>query len=233
MSEKAKLWKTVQPYAKEVGKVGLMGIAAGMVGVANITWREHRELTHRNIKLHLWLQRFADFGQRTTGIDGPIPWASTHQTHHHWTDITGKTYLDIYRGVMAMEDGSFDGTGITVPNTIRGLDPFVEEFTLAEVMQIGKLTDEYVRKRLGDSFQEPTISAERLRELFSGQPAYYYPEPHKRGVPYTQDEKERILTTDPHAPALVGPPRKNGVRGVAVENISMYSQSADLFRTHS
>lgn len=229
MAERSKFpLKKMQPVAEVVAA----GVAAGMIGVAGITLREHRELTHRNIKLHPGLQSFFDWGQRTTGIDGPIPWAATHQTHHHWSDLTGKPFLDIYRAVIAMEDGSFDGAGITVPNIIRGLDPAVEAFTLAEVMQIGKLTEQYVKKRLGNAYREPVHSADRLRELFSGKPAYWYPEPHKRGEKYTQDEIERILTTDPHSPPLVGPPRENGVQGVAVENINMYSQSADLFRTH-
>jgi hypothetical protein len=234
MSERT---KNVMNIVRPTAEVVAAGVAAGIFGVAGITLRNHRELTHRSIKLHPWLQKVFDFEQRTIGIDGPIPWADTHRTHHHDSDLTRKTFLDIYRGVMAMEEGAFDGVGIVVPNTIRGLDPAVEEFTLAEVMQIGKEADEYIRKRLGNRFNEPTYSAERLKELFSGKPAYFYPKPHKRGKPYTQDEIERILLTDPHGPPLVGPRENgieevNGVKTVALENINMYSQSADLLRAN-
>lgn len=225
----AEILKAVREVARNdkklAGVAAVAGVTAGLIGVAGITMRDHRELTHRSLELHPLLHIVLDAEQRSLGIKGPEVWAAVHRIHHNMTDATLKPFLDIHRAIQAA-----DGFGMEVPDTFAHLDPFVSSFSRDEVQVIGAYAEKEVHARLGKTYQRQRYTdREKIQTLLHPtEPQYYYPDYDKHSGEYTQDEKERILLTDPHSPALVR--QENGVQGIAKSNIGLYSRAADLFR---
>ena len=221
----SELKKTV---AKKAAKVVFLGVGAGMLGIAGITMRDHRELTHENLQLSKRLQRLFDFEQRSLGVREPYTWASVHIGHHRWED--GTLYPE-YRIYHAMKEA--EARGIDIPDTFPHLDPFVKKMPRDAVEKIGEMADQEIQSRMKDQYQAPTFATneEIIATLHPTAPQYFYPERIKREAKtdYTADDVARMLLSDPHSPALVQ--RENGVQGVAMQNMSMYKEHASMFRT--
>lgn len=207
--------------------VGAGGVGA-VLGVAGITLRSHRELTHRSIELHPLLQKLSDLEQRSLGINQPTTWAAVHRIHHSMTDASLFPFYKINHAIAAAKE-----RGIAVPESFGYLDPFVTSFSREQVEKIGTLADGEVRQRMGDTYVQPTFesNAEIEQILNPTGPTYYYPDYGKK-TDYTQDDIAHILLTDPHSPALIGPlHRRNGVQTVVTKNAFLYKTTADMFRT--
>ncbi len=227
MSEKLKkVMKAGQPVAEILGA----GLALGVVGAAEITALHHRQKTHRSLSLHPLLVKLIEFDQRTVSVGNTEGWAGVHRIHHNVPDGTLKPFLDISRAVHWMEENMDKVPSAYVPDTFKGLDPFVDTFTLEEVVGIGDKAENFMRKRLGDKYVRPDGYTEEQLErlLHSGDPAYFYPD-IEVGDDYTQDQVEHILLGDPHSPVRIAPPQMNGVRGVATHNLSLYRVASEMF----
>ncbi|HZE87291.1 MAG TPA: hypothetical protein VE090_03740 [Methylomirabilota bacterium] len=216
-------------YLQNAALIFIAGAVGAGAGVAGITWRSHRELTHRSIELSPLLQKLADLEQRSLGISEPTLWAAVHRIHHQMTDAS---LFPFYKINHAIQEATM--RGIPVPETFEHLDPYVTSFTRQQVEAIGSHGDAVVRERLGDTYEKPIFGsdAEIQTILHPTEPKYFYPDYKKQEGKYSQDDLARILLTDPHSPALI-PPRngkKNGVRGVAKSNVFLYSSTAAMFR---
>lgn len=217
---------------RTVGKIGAVGFAAGLVGDTGITLRDHRDLTHRSVDLHPSLQKFYDWEQRTITVGEPTVWASVHRIHHQMPDGTLAPFYQIARAVNWMQVNPDQVEGVSLPDSFEYLDPFVDKFSLEDVMEIGNQADDFMRDRLGDEYEEPAgYSSDDLQALFNPtEPRYFYERDPERKGEYTQDEIAAVLLGDPHSPVRIPPPEENGVRGVAKHNVALYSHDADLFR---
>lgn len=212
---------------KSLGKAVAIGAVEGIAGVAGITMRHHRELTHRSLKLSERLQKAIDFEQRSLGIPETYTWASVHRIHHEMEDANLEPAYRIYHAAKEAE-----ARGIDIPESYLGLDPFVEEMGRETVLQIGEAADTLVRDRLKDLYRPPQFAddAEVIATLNPTEPQYYYEPRIKREArdDYTPDDLARYLLRDPHSPALVR--RDNPVQGVAIENMPLYQEPANAFR---
>lgn len=228
MSEKL---RSVGRYAWPVAEMAAASGAYAFVGAAGITARNHRELTHRSIELHPWLQEFFDAEQRTYNVGETTIWAAVHRIHHSIPDASLAPFYKIVRAMRWMEKNPEKAQGVTLPDNFSNLDPFVSSFTREDVVKIGNHADNLIQKRLGDEYQEPQgYTQEELQKLFfPAEPQYFYPEKNHVG-PYTQDDVAEILLGDPHSPVRIRPPELNGVRGVLKKNYRLYIEHADLFR---
>lgn len=218
---------TARKVAEGAALVAAVGVAEAGVGVAGITWRSHRELTHRSLELHPKLAAFFDAEQRSLGIKDPTVWAAVHRIHHSMTDATLYPFYKIHHAIRAAE-----AQGIPIPDSFPHLDPYVDSFSRKEVEAIGRRADTVVHERLQDGYEPPTFQsrAEIEAVLKPTEPTYYYP-PYAKHPEYTQDDLARILLTDPHSPALVRRNgRHNGVQGVLTQNVFLYKTTADMFR---
>ncbi len=224
--------------AKSLGKAVAVGAGEGVSGVAGITVRHHRELTHRSLELSKGIQKAIDFEQRSLGVAEPYTWASVHRIHHQMEDASLFPFYQLHHAMQEAES-----RGIEVPETFAQLDPFVKQFDRKTVDSIGKSVDELIQERLADprlgekQYKKPTFEDvtddELTAMLHPTEPQYaYIPlEEHVRKTTeeaYSQDDIARLLLTDPHSPALE--PRKNGVQGILIEGMPRYQNPADMFR---
>lgn len=217
---------------RTAAKLGAVGFGAALVGDTGITLRDHRELTHRSVELHPWLQRFYDWEQRTITVGEPTVWASVHRIHHQMPDGTLAPFYHITRAMNWMRDNPQLAEGVTIPDSFVHLDPFVDSFSRDDVTEIGNQAVDFMRERMGDEYEEPTgYTKEELHALFNPtKPRYFYERDPQREGDYTQDEIAAILLGDPHSPVRIPPPEENGVQGVLKTNVTLYSHDADLFR---
>lgn len=216
---------------KALGKVAIVGGAEGISGVAGITIRHHRELTHKSLELTSFLQKYIDMEQRSLGVAEPYTWASVHRIHHAVEDAALYPH---YRLHHAMQEA--ERRGLHVPEMYKNLDPFVKEFDRATVAKIGAAADAMMQERLADprlgnkQYKKPTFEGvsndDLLRILNPDEPQYTYPDYVKKTRPeeYTQDDIARILLTDPHSPALMS------VQGIAINGVNLYQAAANMFR---
>lgn len=223
--------RNIGKYARPAAEIAAAGLASAFVTAAGITARNHRELTHRSIILHPWLQQLADFDQRTIGVGDTTIWADVHRTHHGIPDATLFPFWHIARAVRWMNQNPGKVDGVTFPDTFPHLDPYVDRFSREDVFEIGMQADTIMRQRLGDAYKEPTgYTPDELNSLFHPtEPTYYYPKDKHVG-PYSQDDIAELLLGDPHSPVRIRPPELNGVRGVLKQNYPLYTRAAELFR---
>ncbi len=222
--------KTAFKALRPIIETGVAGVAAGLFGGASVTLRSHRELTHRSIVLHPILQRAFDFEQRTVTIDTRL-WAGVHRIHHHMPDVALAPFSRIANAVKWIDSHPDEVKGVKVPETYPHLDPFVDKFTLAQVVEIGDLATEFFKRRLGKLYK-PTESyrAEELTALLNPeQPTYWYPHRSHKGA-YTQEEMEDILGGDPHSPLRF--PDLNGIRTELLHIPKVNEGAASLLRAH-
>ncbi len=228
MSEKLdSIGRAIRPAAEIAAASAAM--ALGDVGI--ITARNHRELTHKSLVLHPWLQVLADAEQRTYGVGETTIWAAVHRIHHSIPDATLFPFYRISRAIKWMEQNPQKAKGVTIPESFKNLYPYVDSFALDDVMEIGTQAEQFMKKRLGDLYEEPEgYTKDELRELLNpAQPTYFYPTEKHVGA-YSQEDVAEILLGDPHSPVRIPPPEFNGVRGVVKQNVSLYTHHADLFR---
>ena len=219
-------------FGKSLAKVVATGAAEGIAGVAGITVRHHRELTHKSLELSEKLQKAIDAEQRSLGVAEPYTWASVHRIHHEMEDTSLFPFYRIHHAMRVAEE-----RGLEVPEKFgEHLDPFVKSFDRETVAEIGAAADEIVQKRLSDprlgehQYEEPSFAdatdAEILDILNPTEAQYVYP-PYERKTSaeeYTQDDIAHLLLTDPHSPALIS------VQGVAVKGVNLYQSTANMFR---
>ncbi len=219
LKERIDVSKVVLTAAKIVGA----GFLAAIPGIAGVTARHHRELTHRSLELDPALEEWIDREMRTYAPTTEI-WAAVHRLHHHFPDTS---LYAIWKTAGAIKQAS----GIEIPNHYPFLDRFAV-LTADDIVEIGDYSDEYLKDRLGGTYEPPSkYSKDQLRVLLDPQePRYLYPEKRHDGSKYSQDEKARILLRDPHSPALMD--RRNGVRGVLGSNVALYREASHLFRDH-
>ena len=227
MGEKKKITRFVRPAA-EMAAASAVGALAS---VAVITARNHRELTHRSIILHPWLAAMADAEQRSYGVGEPKVWAAVHRIHHSVPDATLYPFYAISRAISWAESHPEKSAGVTIPDSFPNLDPYVDTFSRADVMEIGKEATQLIRRRLKGAYEEPAAySKGELEKILNPQaPQYYYPSKKHKGA-YSQEEVAQILLGDPHSPVRIPPPEKNGVRGILKKNVPLYTHHADMFR---
>ncbi len=167
---------------KALGKVVAVGGAEGIVGIAGITARHHRELTHQSLELSKFLQKMIDLEQRSLGVAEPYTWASVHRIHHEMEDTS---LFPFYRIHHAMKEA--DRRGLAIPEKFGPhLDPFVQEFDRETVDKLGMTADQIMRQRLADErlgehqYKEPSFDKvsdeEILQTLNPTEPQYTYPE---------------------------------------------------------
>ncbi len=206
------------------------GYAAGKLAGAGVTLRNHRELTHKSLVVSPILQKVIDLEQRTVTVDTKF-WAGVHRIHHLWRDTKTAPFSRIANGVKWMNNNPEKAQGVEKPKKYRYLDPFVEEFTEGQVLEIGNLTTEFLKEKLGKRYKQPeSYTTEELVALLNPQkPTYLYSdESHEDG--YTQEEMQDILTSDPHSPALF--PGSNGVRTELLHIPKVNKGATDLLRTY-
>ncbi len=218
---------------------GGAALAAGiaLAGVEGITWRSHRELTHNSIKLGRLSRALMDLEQLSLGIKEPSVWAAVHRIHHQMTDASLYPFWRAYHAIQNAE-----ASGMPVPEKFKHMDPFVDEFSRAEVEAIGLEADKFLRKRMGEKYYRPPIfnGNEGIHEALnpeSPRTTYWYPDykdvkGKKVAEDFTSDEFARVLTTDPHSPALVPPKngKLNGVRGIGTRGAFYYlAGGSDMF----
>ena len=224
-------------FAKEfvptVIKAIPVGIGLGLASVGGITWRHHRELTHKSLELDPYFQKMVDLEERTIGMD-PTIWASVHRIHHQMADASLFPFYQISRAARWLEDNPEMKTKVQVPDEFKHLDPFVDIFTRDQVLQIGMLADEEIKTRLGSEYKEPDWYSEKeLSDLFNPtEPLYWYDADRRQAGKYSTEEMARILLTDPHSPALQRPKngRLNGVRAEILHNVRDYKVAGNLFK---
>lgn len=223
---------TATDVLRPVIKVGLLGVGAGIMGGVSIVLRGHQELTHRSIKLPTILQKLSDFEQRTVTVDTRF-WAAVHRIHHEMTDVALAPFGRIANAVNWIRENPDRVQGVKIPETIRYLDPFVERFTLEEVMNIGNLANEYFKHRLRDKYRVPeSYTSEELNALLypdPEKPPYLYSNEKHTGD-YTLDNMMDILGGDPHSPARF--PSLNGVRSELLHIPKANEGAAGLFWAH-
>src|SRR5882724_259994 len=142
-------------YLQNAALIFIAGAVGAGAGVAGITWRSHRELTHRSIELSPLLQKLADLEQRSLGISEPTLWAAVHRIHHQMTDAS---LFPFYKINHAIQEATM--RGIPVPETFEHLDPYVTSFTRQQVEAIGSHGDAVVRERLGDTYEKPIFGSD-------------------------------------------------------------------------
>lgn len=151
-------------FAKEfvptVIKAIPVGIGLGLASVGGITWRHHRELTHKSLELDPYFQKMVDLEERTIGMD-PTIWASVHRIHHQMADASLFPFYQISRAARWLEDNPEMKRKVQVPDEFNHLDPFVDTFTRDQVLQIGMLADEEIKTRLGSEYKEPDGYSEK------------------------------------------------------------------------
>lgn len=227
-SEKYNAGKILQTTAK----IGAVGLAAGLLGGAGVTLRDHRQLTHRSVELSKGLSWVIDAEHADHGVWDSTVWASVHRTHHYFPDATIFPFYKIWRAIDWVEKNPEKAKDVRIPDSFKNLDPFVERFSLDDVRKIGRQATEVVRNRLGEAYEEPKgYSALELDTILNpAAPQYYYSgEKKPKGEAYTQDDIAKVLLGDPHSPVRIPPPEENGVRGVAVRNVGLYSKHAKLY----
>jgi hypothetical protein len=220
---------TAGSLAGDAAFIAGVGAAEAAVGVAGITWRSHRELTHRSLELHPKLAAFFDLEQRSLGIADPTVWAAVHRIHHSMTDATLYPFYQIHHAIRAAKE-----KGMPIPDSFPHLDPYVDSFSRQEVEAIGRRADTVVQERLQEGYTPPAFRnrAEIEAVLKPKAPTYYYPKYDKHPA-YTPDDLARILLTDPHSPALIARNGKhNGVQGVLTQNVFLYKTTADMFSSN-
>lgn len=212
-------------------KIGAAGLAAGLASGAGTTLLDHRKLTHRSIELALPLEKAIESEHRDHGITDPTVWASVHRVHHRFSDVSIEPFYKISRAIAWINENQEKAAGVNIPDSFKYLDPFVDEFSRDDVLEIGRLGEQEVRERMGPEYEEPQgyTSYELNKILNPAGPQYYYPTEKRREGPYTQDEIARLLLGDPHSPARIPPPQRNGIRGVVSKNVGLYSDAAKMF----
>jgi hypothetical protein len=217
---------------KHLAEIIVAGVGLGILGGMGITLRHHRELTHRSVDLHPALRASIDFEQRTNGVGDPTIWAAVHRIHHHFPDATLYPYYRIARAVDWITENPDKADGVVIPKTVPHLDPYVEEFDMKDVLEVGNHAKEYVKNRLGKDYEPPKdySPAQLEEELYPKTPQYFYPTGEKHKGRYSQELIADILLGDPHSPVRVPPPERNGVRGVLKGNFTMYRRAANMFR---
>lgn len=206
------------------------GFALAAPGIAGVTAFHHRELTHRSLKLHPWLQRAIRWEMR---VYSPIAelWAEVHRGHHRQPDLSRKRFLDAYRAIELIHEQPEETQGVVIPDSFAHFVRGVKRFSLEDVMFIGPEAEEEVMKRKGESYVRPSsYTAEKLQSIFYPTKEFSYPKVPKEGDDYTQDEEETIMLEDPHGPVLTG--KKNPVKEVLKRNVTLYRQASHLYRDH-
>lgn len=214
---------------RPIVETGIAGFTAGLLGGASVTLRSHRELTHKSVVLHPILQKVCDFEQRTVTIK-TRNWAEVHRIHHKWPDVAAAPFSRIANGIRWIRENPDKAEGVKIPETYPNLDPFVPEFNLAQVVEIGDLITEYFRQRLKGYKPRESYTAEELKALLNPkQPTYWYSDQPHQGE-YNQEEMEDILGGDPHSPARFSD--SNGVRRELLHIPKVNEGASALFRAH-
>lgn len=226
VEQEIQLSDVLRTGAKIVGA----GFLAAIPGTAFVTAYHHRQLTHRSLELD---PKLIEAGNREMAVYSPTSeiWAAVHRLHHHFPDATLAPAWRIAQAIKWVEANPLDAGGIEIPDYYPYLDLFVPRFHLNDVLTMGHFADEYLRDRLGGTYQPPFgYSKDELYDLLHpNQPMYLYPEErHKKGTEYSQDEIAEILLGDPHSPARMR--RRNGVRGILESNVMLYHEASALFR---
>lgn len=220
-------------FVPTVAKALPLGVGLGLASVGGITWRHHRELTHKSLQLDPYFQRLIDLEERTIGMD-PTIWASVHRIHHQMADASLFPFYQIARAARWLEDHPEMKTKVQIPEEFRHLDLFVDVFTKDQVLQIGTIADEEIKMRLGSEYKEPDGYTEKeLKKLFNPtEPQYWYDAVKREPGKYSTEEMARILLTDPHSPVLQRPKngRLNGVRAEILHNVRDYKVAGNLFK---
>jgi hypothetical protein len=222
--------KTARKVLGPIAETALIGYAVGVLGGMSVTLRGHRQLTHRSVSLPRWVERGCDFEQRTVTVN-TILWSAVHRIHHQMPDVALAPFGRITNAVNWVRDNPDQFPGAKIPEAYPHLDPFVQEFTLDQVMEIGGLTNKFLRDRLGERYRPPeSYTAEELKALLHPeQPTYLYPsQPHVGD--YTLQEMEDILTGDPHSPVRFH--GANGVRSELFHFPKLNDGAAGLLRAH-
>ena len=225
-------WRVAKPVLKGVPA----GLVMGGVSLVGITWRNHRELTHKSVKTHPLLATLIEAEQRSIGMPTSV-WASVHRIHHEFADASLYPFYRIARVINWLEENPDKKDDVRIHEAFKHLDPFVSEFAREQVVEIGNLAEQEIKKRLGDNFApyEPDLSSleEEIVELFHPtDPLYFYPDYGKHVGDYSQEQIAQILLTDPHSPVLT-PPHEghlNGVREVFKNNVSLYKRAGNMFK---
>lgn len=218
---------------RDLAWIGAAGAAYGLLRVAGITTREHRQITHRSLELHPFAEWLIDSASRSLGIKDPNVWGAVHRLHHHVTDVTEWPQYNIYHAINAAElhNQAHADNPITIPEQFSYLDQFVPNFTRKEVILIGKIADDRAQKTLKKYYKPPAFSdPEEIHNVLNPtEPQYMYSK-YDKNKPFTPNDLAHVVLTDPHSPALVR--MTNGIQGVAVENVGLYSRAADAFRQY-
>jgi hypothetical protein len=203
--------------------------------VAATTVLNHRQETHRSLKLKPGVERVARGVMRMTGVE-PAVWASVHTVHHGVTDANMVPIIEL-ADYLEFRDQNPDIDAPPLPETFAGLDP-VAELTPDDVRNIGGLAMQKVEGR----YEKPTsyTAEDEDRLLDPETPRYFYPERpsllqklRRRRRKQTEEEEQpqadihRLSAElrDPHSPPL----HRNGTRGVLLENVPLYGDAARWF----
>lgn len=213
----------------------LLGSALARAGLAaaSIGAQAHRGRSHRAIELHPAIAKTLETEQLAAGTN-TTEWAANHRMHHHQfpdADLYGfwKTTHAIQYCLQ---------NEVEVPDTYRGLDKGVEEFSLEDVMIVGQMADEYLEGILGDNHWTPDftgLSYSEIRQfLQDDSPKYQYDESFfDKTHTFTDDEVNHILLRDQHSTALAPANSDgtwNGVRYVFKNNIKLSSVPTRMYR---
>lgn len=226
------LIERIQPskVLRSAAEITATGLGLGMLGVMGVTARHHRQLTHRSLEINPLLASVIDYEMRFYSPD-PIIWAAVHRLHHDFPDATLYPFWRKARAINWAEANPDQAQGVIIPDSYSHLDPFFDRLPKKDVLTIGHFAEENLKQRLGRAYEpQGALSKEELQRILNPtEPQYHYPKDLSHAGEYSQDEIARILLTDPHSPALIPPPEKNGVRGVLRRNVGLYGRASHLF----
>lgn len=229
MSSKEK----IQPseILRSAVKITAAGLALGVPGVAGVTALHHRALTHGSLEINPFLEAAINAEMKLYSPE-PRIWAAVHRVHHSVPDAALDPFLDIAQVIKWKQANPDKAQEVTIPDSFPYLDPFVDAFSLSDVVEIGYHAENIMRDRLGGSYEPPSsYTKEELQAILNPtEPMYFYRRGPKHVGDYTQREIAECLLGDPHSPVRIPPPEQNGVRGVLEYNVQLYSRVSHLFR---
>lgn len=229
------LKENIQPAFKillPAAKIAAAGLGWGFLGVAGVTARNHRELTHRSITVNPRLAALIDAEMAHYSSSDPRFWAAVHRDHHRFADANLAPEWRIVRAIDWATANPDLAQGVIIPDSFQSLDHSVDVFPLKDVLEIGHIADNIMRDRLGRSYESsPGYTKDELRDVLNPtKPMYFYRLGPRHVGEYTQDDIAERLLSDPHSPFLIPLPEQNGVRGVALNNVRLYQDRADFYR---
>lgn len=214
----------------ELAQTAVKIVAAGGVlaipGIAGVTAYHHRELTHRSLKLHPWVQNAIKWEMRVYSPQAVI-WAAVHRLHHSQPDVDLKGFLDTTRIIDWIEQNRDRAGGVRIPDEYKFLDRYKKTFPKNDVLNIGLQAEGMMIDLLGNEYKRPEDYTEEEIKGFLEPQSFrvYKPRPNKN-ADYTQDEIETYYLRDPHAPSL----DEEGVHGILKWNPLRYSAVSRMYR---